>query len=225
MPKCDKSARNQIGQRGCTSLAKLLKNEDSKLESLDLHDNRLDDVCLNILVNALSNNAKLVSMDLADNNQITNSGRLVFLPLVCNTSSIKSILGSNHTVDIGVDLNQRVRGSNKDDINLLRASFEVNRTENKVHVKRQKIVWAHAKGDINVGNSSIPMGAIPDVLSWFGDTDNESSVLSIQYHQPPLPGARREAVRIDSMFRILRFMPDLCGHTRSATPHMMQIED
>ena len=217
--------RNQIGQRGYTSLAELLKNEDSKLESLDLDRNNLDDVCLNTLVDALANNNKLVSMDLADNNEMTNSGRLVFLPLVCDTSSIKSILRSNHTINIGADLHQRVQGSDVDGINLLRESFEVNRTENKEHVKRQKIVWAHAKGDVNVGNSSIPMGAIPDVLSWFRDTDNESSVLSIQYHQPPLPDARMEAVRIDSMFRILRSMPDLVGHTSSATPQMMKIED
>ena len=117
-----------------------------KLESLELYNNRLGDVCLNILVDALANkNTKLKSVELSENNQITNSGWLVFLPLVCNTSSIKSILESNHTIRIWTDLNQRDQDSYSDDVNLLRASMEVNLTENKVHVKRQKIIWAHAR--------------------------------------------------------------------------------
>jgi hypothetical protein len=88
---------NEIND-GCRELAKLLQGRDSKLEKLDLKNNRIDDEGVAILVNALENNTSLRELHLEDNRGITTEGRKLLLKLVNDVSSIKATLKSNHTL-------------------------------------------------------------------------------------------------------------------------------
>ena len=101
--------RNEIKADGCHELAKLLQGNDSTLKILDLHENKIDDEGVAILVGALQNNTSLTTLNLTDNNGdedsgvpwcnvITNQGKLLLLKLVNDVSSTKAILKSNHTL-------------------------------------------------------------------------------------------------------------------------------
>lgn len=72
---------------------------------------------------------------------------------------------------------------------------------------RRKIIWSHASGKLNLGDTALPTQTIPDVLSWFGYEKNESNAKLIQYHEPPLPEKELGRIRLDSIYRILRSMP------------------
>ena len=63
---------------------------------------------------------------------------------------------------------------------------------------------AHARGNINIADSKIPNGAMPIILSWFGDHSNEENAKLIQYHDHPLSGEEVNTKRLDSMYRIGR---------------------
>ncbi|KAL9183726.1 hypothetical protein ACHAXT_004582 [Thalassiosira profunda] len=65
---------NNIGRNGCKALATLLQFSATKLRFLDLDNNGLDDVAVEALVPALANCEKLVSLDLANNASITDTG-------------------------------------------------------------------------------------------------------------------------------------------------------
>ena len=109
------------------------------------------------------------------------------------------------------------------DTNLLYASLKMNETADKTLVVRRKILWAHARGDLNIGDSSIATCAMPRLLAWLGgDDSNENNTNLIQYHDPPLQKAKCDTIRLDSVYRILRSRPDLinyngiesCGETK-----------
>ena len=102
---------NEINADGCHELAKLLQGNDSTLKILDLHENKIDDEAVAILVGALQNNTPLTTLNLKDNNGnqdrsaslpwrtgITNQGKMLLLKLVNDISSTKTILQSNHTL-------------------------------------------------------------------------------------------------------------------------------
>ena len=91
----------------------------------------------------------------------------------------------------------------------LRACLRLNKTCNTILVARQKIIWRHARGDLNIGHSSIDAGAVPRIIAWFANHDsNETNADLVQYHNPDDPPLPR-AVRLDSIYRILRSKPDL----------------
>jgi hypothetical protein len=87
---------------GCTSLANLLGNEESNLTCWYLDLNSIDNDCVVILTNSLAHNTKLRELYLFGNNAITNEGWSALLKLVCNSSSVKDVMESNHTLeDVG----------------------------------------------------------------------------------------------------------------------------
>ena len=123
---------------------------------------------------------------------------------------------SNHTLNyLGIspaDLVERVgRGVGVDDVNLLRSSLQINYTSNKMLVARRKILWSHVRGDLNIGKSSIATGTMYRILTWIGDDSNQTNANLIQYHDPPLPKARIDTVRLGAMYRILRSRPSICN--------------
>jgi len=120
-----------------------------------------------------------------------------------------------------------------DSANLFLASLNMNAGTNKVLVERHQVLWSHAVvrigGKINLGDDpSIPMGVMHRILSWFGGgNDNEINSTNsngtndanfFQYHRPSFSTARIGTMRLDSIHRIFRSMPDLCqrndGETR-----------
>ena len=205
---------NEIGRNGCISLAKLLKNEESKLEELHLYDNSLDSDCAIILADALSRNTTLKRLGLRGNRKINTSGWAAILKLVCNTSSINNVIESNHTlrsvgmfVKSDVSRHRRITSSlGADSTNILRAALELNVISNKRTVTRRKIIWGHTREDFNIGNSSISTAAMPIILAWFGDDTNANLV---QYDDPPLQRATVDTIRLESIYNILRARPDL----------------
>ena len=78
---------NQIGETACTSLAKLLSNPDSKLKSLVLRHNYIDDKCAAILAESLSRNTQLNNIDLDRNERMTTKGLHKLLNVVCKAPS------------------------------------------------------------------------------------------------------------------------------------------
>ena len=205
---------NGIGRKGCTLLAKLLKNEESKLEELHLYDNSLDSDCAIILADALLRNTTLKRLGLRGNRKINTSGWAAILQLVCDTSSINNVIESNHTLSsVGMFVKSDVSRHRRityalgaDSTNILRAALELNAIPNKRAVIRQKIIWGHTREDFNIGNLSIPTAAIPLILACFGDDANTNLV---QYDDPPLQRATVDTIRLESIYNIIRARPDL----------------
>lgn len=78
---------NTIGERECTSLARLLKNPDSKLKSLILRHNIIDNKCAAILAESLADNVQLNNIDLDRNERVQAKGLMAFLQLISRTPS------------------------------------------------------------------------------------------------------------------------------------------
>jgi hypothetical protein len=69
------------------------------LTTLDLSNNKIDDDGVEILVDALQSNASLKTLNLRENNDISNQGKISLLKLVIDISSIKATLQSNSTLE------------------------------------------------------------------------------------------------------------------------------
>mmetsp|Transcript_23799 Transcript_23799/g.42828 ORF Transcript_23799/g.42828 Transcript_23799/m.42828 type:complete len:137 (-) Transcript_23799:1711-2121(-) len=82
-----------IGLSGSTSLAELLRSQETNLTELDLSRNPINDNCAVILTDSLSN-----VLDLDKNSGITARGASSILKCVCNTSSINGAIGPNHSL-------------------------------------------------------------------------------------------------------------------------------
>ena len=161
----------------------------------------------------------LQELDLGRNNSITNKGWSALLKLVCNSSSVKDVVESNHTLEnvgyLSADYKKAMnRALGVDAANLFRSCLRLNERSNKQMVTRIKIIWSHARGGLNLGESSIVAGVMPRILSWFGDDSNETNANLIQYHDPPLPKAKIGGIRLDSFYRILRSRPELCTNEK-----------
>jgi hypothetical protein len=48
------------------------------------------------------------------------------------------------------------------------------------------------------------------ILAWISDNSEEADVKLIQYQEPPLSKEKLDAVRLDSIYRIVRSRPRLC---------------
>lgn len=97
--RCLYLQNNQIGSRGCDSLANLLGRQECNLVFLHLHGNSINNKAADVLAKSLAKNTHLRRLDLSKNDGITSEGWSTMLKLVCNTSSIKGILESNHYLD------------------------------------------------------------------------------------------------------------------------------
>ena len=227
---------NGIGRRVCVSLAQLLKSRGSSLKYLNLCGNHIDDEGIEILSVSLFNNTNLRELFLASrNSRITGSGWRSLLKLICNTLSLTTVKKSNHTLNCLGICGDTIRNSvisalGVDDANLLFASLELNnewswRANRLSLITRQKILWGHAKGDINIADSDIPDGAMPVILSWFGDDSNEKTAHLIKYHDPPLPEEVVMTKRLDSLYRIIRDKPDLCQSGQHSVDDVSELTD
>ncbi|KAK1746256.1 leucine-rich repeat protein [Skeletonema marinoi] len=93
---------NDINTDDCRELAKMLRGGKSTLRDLRLGGNRIDDEGVAILASALQKNTSLERLHLDENEGMTAEGLVLLLTLVCDISSIKATLQSNHTlIDFG----------------------------------------------------------------------------------------------------------------------------
>lgn len=74
--------RNGIGRGGCVSLGRMLVNPKSKLRSLVLRHNCIDDECAVILAESLRGNGTLNNIDLDRNDLVGTRGLMAFLALL-----------------------------------------------------------------------------------------------------------------------------------------------
>lgn len=200
--------QNEIGPRGCASISMLLQNSESNLKELHLNDNLIIDESVTTFANLLAKNAKLAELALGENDGITTVGWLALLKLVCDGSSINGVINSNHTLWWLGDITHAIGA---DDNHLLRASLELNgNVSDKSLVARHKILWSHARGDINIGEEpSIAVGVMPRILAWMGDDSIESNASLIQYQIPLLPKATIDIIRLGSFYRSIRSRPSI----------------
>jgi len=90
---------NNIGIDGCRTLAHLLQNEDSRLETLNLDNNEINNEGVEIIANSIKHNTKLKTLHLVGNDKITEIGYIAFLKVLTNVSSITNTYNnSNHTL-------------------------------------------------------------------------------------------------------------------------------
>ena len=73
-----------IRSTGCKALATLLQNLNCNLQILDLSNNFIDDVGTSALATGVTNNSKLESVHLYDNNDISPAGWDYFSKFLCN---------------------------------------------------------------------------------------------------------------------------------------------
>lgn len=206
---------NGIGQRGCTSLTALLESPGSILEFLHLNKTSLIRERILVLTKSLANkNTKLKWLDLGKNSSIS-TGWIDVLKLVCCSTSITKVIESNHTLSyLGMNTEELMKAVTPtlgvDDANLLRSSLVINSMSKNMAIRR-KLIWSHARGDLNIGDSSIeiPLGAFPQILAWFANDSTERDADLILYHEPPLPKTMIDIVRLDSIFRLLLSQPNV----------------
>ena len=110
-----------------------------------------------------------------------------------------------------------------DDANLLRASLQTNHAANKMFVAKCKILWSHARGDLNIGESSIAACCMPRILARFGDySDSESNANLIQYHEPAMAKTNLNAIRLGSIHHILRAWLSTCMRKTAKDTSLME---
>jgi len=90
--------RNNIGREGCVTLSNMLQKGGSTLKNLFIIDTGMGDEEAEIIAASLKNNNTLEKLYLSSNNGITEKGRVAFLKLLINVSSIESTYHSNHTL-------------------------------------------------------------------------------------------------------------------------------
>jgi len=89
---------NNIGRNGCIILSNLLQEEGSTLAKVVLINTGMGDEEAEIIATSLKHNTKLKELYLSENNGITEKGRVAFLKLLNDVSSIENTYNSNHTL-------------------------------------------------------------------------------------------------------------------------------
>ena len=206
---------NGIGEMGCLSIANLLKStESSNIGHVDLSGNAIDSQCAILLAESLTNNTKMKTLQLWGNKLITAKGWEAMLKLVCDSSSIEAVKTSNHILH-NIPTTHRLLVSllGIDDANLFRASLRMNNRSNKNMAIRQKLIWTHSRGDLNVGSSTVPACIMPDIISWFSDDFHDNKANLILHHDPPLKKTKEvDSIRLSSVFSITKTRPDVCQY-------------
>ena len=216
-----------IGLQGCASLATLLQENSSRgLKVLNLYANAIDDDSARVLAGSLVENSRLMELVLSGNDGITRQGWKAILDLIYDTRSMEHMSASNHTLrNLGAFTpfyTQRLSNAlGVDDANLLWASLKLNYNDDKMIVIKHKLIWSHAQGRLNIGDSPLVAGVMPQILACFSTFSNETDSEFIRQHEPPLPELRITTMGLDAVFRILRSRPDLC-QTESDPPRSVR---
>lgn len=214
----------------CPILAELLGRPGSILEELDLSHNYIADEELNELIAALGRNRSLKIMNIDGNRgSISARGWNSLLDLVLGSKNIEGVSRSNNVLTfVGRDVTmvREYRNTNGDwnrhwedaDLaNLLLMSLRLNGTlVNNSQKTKMKILWRHARGDMNLGQSNFDGHVSHKVLHHYCDNVQARKIM---IQEPPNIDERAErmltgivapsvagldAVRMDSVYRILR---------------------
>ena len=160
---------NRIGNAGCHTLATLLEDPNSNIQTLDLDENQIGNEGATAIANNLVNNIKLQTLDLqSQSNPFDPSAVGIFCRVLCNTSSANTTYLSNHTlVDLLLSDEQEEQEVDHPDTLLA-----MNEETNKSHVAIKKILKYHPNIDMGPlfewdleGEQTLK--ALPFVIDWF----------------------------------------------------------
>ncbi len=91
-------SENSVGMETCRVLADFLSSDKTSIQSLDLSHCQIDDDCVQLLIESLKTNTKLTTLDLSQNEAITNQTWRSFEKLLYDSSSFDTVFGSNHVL-------------------------------------------------------------------------------------------------------------------------------
>ena len=134
---------NRIGNAGCHAIATLLADTNSNIQTLVLDDNQIGNEGATVIANSLSNNNKLMRLDLEEN-PIDASADGIFCRALCNTSSVNDTYRSNHTLKELVLSDEQ----EEQDVDHLATVLDLNKGTDKSHVAIKKILKYHPNIDM-----------------------------------------------------------------------------
>ena len=156
---------NRIGNVGCQTLATLLEDPNSNLQSLLLSrnsDNPIGNEGAMAIINSLSNNTKLKELQLYHHS--LGPLHVPFRRLLGYTKSINNIYSSNHVLaELGVSIMSLA----------LETLLKLNKGTNKKYVIIKKILQYHPFIDMEPlydwdSEGEWSLKALPYVVDWFG---------------------------------------------------------
>jgi len=200
LQKLDLDGNNNISKEGCITLSNLLQKEGSTLAKLDLNCTGLDDEGIEILATSLKHNTKLKTLNLQENNDITERGLKSILKLMVDVSSIESTYNSNHTLSVcgisGISGNANTKKLKL----LINSACNVNRAWSTAEaVGRAKVIKYHLNSqklkelcqlqgvEYSDGNlfADIEPKLLPEILALIGDEHEQSDLFTALIHTAP----------------------------------------
>ena len=95
-------SHNNLKENAVTSLAALLRSNESRLKEVNLSSNSINDEDVSLLISSLESNDKVQTLDLEHNDMVTKEGWAAaskqLLKVVCNNTSVSEVIKSNHTL-------------------------------------------------------------------------------------------------------------------------------
>jgi hypothetical protein len=158
---------------GWQSLATILRNPSSGLDSLHLNRNVHTEIVV-LFTAALANNTKLKQLFSIDMSRFTSIGYAAISRMLCETSTILSTFNSNHTLQrIGFLLVC-------EDIELL---LTINREYSVSQAARIKIINSHFSGsDINTQVfTDMKLNILPTAMSWMGQDNRSNGGMNLMF--------------------------------------------
>ena len=189
-----------IGNEGCTGLASIIANPQSKLKCLTLDYNEdIGNEGVAVLGDALSNNKTLECLGLYNPYGMPITQWDAFERVFCDKSSIYATYVSNHTLVRLWPRGQTNFSNNMNFSESLRFFIETNEISNKTLVAREKIFHCHLSGNFSMVpfTNDMNLKLLPQVLGWVGNANRLSKWERI--------------ASCWAFYRILRNLPDLCG--------------
>jgi len=188
---------NRIGNVGCQTLATLLEDPNSNLQSLLLSrnsDNPIGNEGAMAIINSLSNNTKLKELQLYHHS--LGPLHVPFCRLLGHTKSINSIYSSNHVLE---ELGISIMSSS------LATLLKLNKGTNKKHVIIKKILQYHPFIDMEPlydwdleGEWSLK--ALPYVIAWFESAEEaDAADAAVEYQV--------EERKLAAIYQFARAMP------------------
>jgi len=187
---------DSITSKGWQHLATILENPNSNLKELNLYGrSNFDDKALTVFARSLINNRSLHTLNLNDNQAITDEGWKVLSKSLCDTSSVNSTFLSNHTLRFSGRLNG---------VPSLQPLFTLNKIKDKKEVAIIKILQNHNDFDMTPF-FEWEFKVLPLMTGWF----ERASVIDMPKDYEP----NIEPRKLSSIYQFIRGMPLLYVET------------
>ncbi|EJK60624.1 hypothetical protein THAOC_18984 [Thalassiosira oceanica] len=182
----------RFSQNSCGSIASLLVSKKCMLVKLILQKNNINDDGCRVIAESLRMNRRLRWL-VIDSDRITSQGFASFITVVCNASSIKETLDSNHIIEYIATSNGLHDRVPEDLIELL----EMNQGTDKKATAELKVLRCHFNDSVDV--AMLDTKTLPFLFQWFGrlNDGNEDTKVTRSCGS--------------ALYRIIKDNPELCG--------------